>query len=211
MCLNPGDSLVNIDSCIQLPITKSIQNDKQGFSQLFENCFHQYYESLHRYAYTITKSNHDAGDIVQFVFAKWWEKGETLVIQQDIRSYLYKTVYNQSLNYVRNKRNRKTDLVDFGDSDIDSIPSKTEDLLLNKELVTQLNRALEMLPPQCKLIFYKSRFEEKKYSEIAAELNLSVKTVEAQIGKALKILRQKLFENNVSILLFIISFMYRVF
>ena len=66
-------------------------------------------------------------------------------------------------------------------------------------MMARLNAELEKLPPQCKLIFYKSRFEEKKYAEIAEELSLSIKTVETQIGKALKILRQKLFEDTIGI------------
>lgn len=166
-----------------------------------------YYEGLHRYAYTIVKDNHDAGDIVQFVFTKWWEKGEGLIIRQDIRHYLYRTVHNQCLNYVRNKKNRKTYCQDFAENQENVVMSSSDDPLITKEIINKVNRELENLPPQCKLIFYKSRFEEKKYAEIASELNLSIKTVEAQIGKALKILRQKLFEDNVSILLALIYFL----
>lgn len=173
--------------------------DRERFSQVFEHCFHLYYEGLYRYAYTIVRNNHDAADIVQLVFAKWWEKGEQLVIIQDTRHYLYRTVRNQALNVVRNRKTRKTELHDF------STPQKREsnavnsDPLLGKEMMARLNAELEKLPPQCKLIFYKSRFEEKKYAEIAEELSLSIKTVETQIGKALKILRQKLFEDTIGI------------
>src|SRR5688572_23544713 len=180
--------------------TSSRHNDRQRFRQFFENCFHLYYESLHRYAYTIVKNNHDAADIVQFVFTKWWAKGETLVIHQDIRHYLYRTVRNQALNHVRNLRNRKTDLRDFT-SDTGNIRDlNSGDPVIKKELTNKLNAELENLPPQCRLIFVKSRFEQKKYAEIAEELSLSIKTIEAQIGKALKILRQKLFEDRINIL-----------
>ncbi|HET9277644.1 MAG TPA: RNA polymerase sigma-70 factor [Flavitalea sp.] len=191
--------------------TRRIQNNKQSFRQFFENCFHMYYEGLHRYAYTIIKNNHDAGDIVQLVFTKWWEKGEALIIQQDIRHYLYRTVHNQCLNYARNIKNRKTYSYDFGSNQEGTAIVESHDPLITKEIINKVNRELENLPPQCKLIFYKSRFEEKKYAEIASELNLSIKTVEAQIGKALKILREKLFEDNVSILLLLICFLNKIF
>ena len=196
---------------ITLDNTRGIQNDKQQFRQFFENCFHLYYEGLHRYAYTILKDNHEAGDIVQLVFTKFWEKGEGLIIHQDIRHYLYRTIHNQCLNYVRNKRNRKTYSHDFTNNLEGANKPEFYDPIITKEIINKVNRELENLPPQCKRIFYKSRFERKKYSEIASELDLSVKTVEAQIGRALKILRQKLFEDNVSILFVVIYFLNKIF
>ena len=162
-----------------------------------------YYDSLHRYAYTILKNNHDAADIVQLVFTKWWERGENLVIHQDIRPYLYRSVHNQCLNFLRDKKNRKTDSVDFFTSQADIVALDSGNPLERKELFTRLKCELEKLPPQCKLIFYKSRFEHRKYAEIATELNLSVKTVEAQMGKALRILRERLYGQNINMFLFI--------
>ena len=173
--------------------------DRERFSQVFEHCFHLYYEGLYRYAYTIVRNNHDAADIVQLVFAKWWEKGEQLVIIQDTQHYLFRTVRNQALNVVRNRKTRKTELHDFSTPQKGESNSFNSDPLLGKEMMARLNAELEKLPPQCKLIFYKSRFEEKKYAEIAEELGLSIKTIETQIGKALKILRQKLFEDTIGI------------
>jgi RNA polymerase sigma-70 factor (ECF subfamily) len=169
-----------------------------------------YYDSLHRYAYTILKNNHDAADIVQLVFAKWWERGESLIIHQDIRQYLYRTVHNQCLNFLRNKKNRKTHSIDFFTSKTDIGALDCGDPLERKELRNRLACELEKLPPQCKLIFYKSRFEERKYAEIATELNLSIKTVEAQMGKALRILRERLYGQNINMLLFITFFLNRI-
>ena len=190
---------------------RSIPGENKRFRQLFENCFHQYYESLHRYAYTILKDNHEAGDIVQLVFTKWWEKGENLIIHQDIRHYLYRTVHNQCLNSVRNKKNRKTYSKDFASQMQNIVLIDSRDPIITREIVNKISHALETLPPQCKLIFHKSRFEEKKYAEIASELNLSIKTVEAQIGKALRILRQKLYEDNVSVLVLLAFFLNKMF
>jgi RNA polymerase sigma-70 factor (ECF subfamily) len=157
------------------------------------------------------RDNHDAADIVQSVFLKWWEKGESLTFQQDVRYYLFRAVHNQSLNYLRNKKNRKTHSVDFGTSHSDIEKSESENPVARQELSTKLTAELGNLPPQCKLIFYKSRFEEKKYSEIALELKLSVKTVEAQIGKALKILRERFQGENISLVALISYLMNKIF
>lgn len=149
------------------------------------------------------KSNHDAADVVQLVFTKWWEKGEGLIIRGDVRPYLYRTVHNQCLNLLRNRKNRKTDSVDFGTVQMNIPTADSEDRLVKKEIAAKLMVELNNLPPQCKLIFFKSRFEEKKYSEIAMELHLSIKTVETQIGKALKILREKLHGENINMIVLI--------
>lgn len=169
-----------------------------------------YYEGLHRYAYTIVKNTHDAADIVQFVFTKWWDKGERLIIHQDIRHYLYRSVHNQSLNFLRNRKNRKTQSVDFGASALNIIAPDPSDPIIRKELITTLSTAINNLPPQCRLIFFKSRFEEKKYAEIAAELNLSIRTVEVQIGKALKILRERLYGENSNLFACTAFFLYSI-
>jgi len=101
-------------------------------------------------------------------------------------------------------------LQDFGSGQVNIIDTETNDALIRKEFVNKVNLEMENLPSQCKLIFYKSRFEGKKYAEIASDLNLSVKTVEAQIGKALKILRQRLYEDNILVLLALTYFLNRI-
>jgi RNA polymerase sigma-70 factor, ECF subfamily len=172
-------------------LEKSINNEASTFRALFEECFHLHYEGLHRYAYTILKDNEYANDVVQTVFARWWENKELITQQQTPQYYLYTALRNRCLNHIRDKKNRKTQLVDFGGKDEQGF-TVAEDPILSKELSTQIMLAIEDLPPQCKLIFCKNRFGGMKYAEIAQEMNLSVKTVEAQIGKALKILRGKL-------------------
>lgn len=86
-----------------------------------------------------------------------------------------------------------------------AIQQHFNDTLISRENINMITEALESLPPQCKLIFFKSRFGKLKYAEIAKEMNLSVKTVEVQVGKALKILREKLSEVLVLFMLFLIQ------
>ena len=186
--------------------TGSINGNSHDFRELFETCFHEYYEGLHRYAFTIVRERQQAKDIVQSVFCKWWEKRREISIETSFKSYLYAAVYHQSLNHVRNTKNRKTFTVDFGEKNIDTAEENREEMENRTELEYKLKNAIEDLPPRCKLIFLKSKFEKKKYSEIAAELNISVKTVEVQIGKAFNLLRGRL-KNDSSEIFYLLLFM----
>lgn len=152
-----------------------------------------HFEGLHRYAFTMIKENDSARDLVQAVFVNWWEGGRKIEMRKDPQHYLYTSVRNHCLNYIRNKKNRKTFSVDFSEFSGEAT-EKHSDPVLYKEFQVMIESVLSGLPPQCERIFRMSRFEEMKYAEIARELNLSVKTVEVQIGKALKILRAKLGE-----------------
>ncbi|NLR77898.1 RNA polymerase sigma-70 factor [Chitinophaga eiseniae] len=154
---------------------------------LVEHYFHTYYESLHRYAFTILKDNDQAKDAVQAVFLKLWEKRSTIDEEQSVKSYLYTAVYNYCLNVKRHDKIR-----DRYTTESNAIGYEEGNQLVGKEVNQRIMGEITALPPQCQLIFTKSRFEGKKYATIAAEMNLSVKTVEAQMGKALKILREKL-------------------
>ncbi|MBV8253385.1 MAG: RNA polymerase sigma-70 factor [Chitinophaga sp.] len=159
--------------------------------------FNAYFEVLHRYAYTILRDNDEAKDAVQAVFLKLWEKRTELKEEQSVKSYLYTAVYHQCLNMKRHEKIKEKYVAENNKPLYD--PGND---LISKERSNQILQEIENLPTQCKLIFSKSRFEGKKYSEIAAELSLSVKTVEAQIGKALKTLRKKL----LGIMIIIFSF-----
>lgn len=165
-----------------------------------ERHFQTYFEGLYRYAFTILKNNDNAKDAVQAVFVKLWEKRATIDEQQSIQAYLYTSVYNHCLNVKRNEKVRDAYIQN------NAYPQHFfPDELVSRENIKQITAALESLPPQCKQIFFKSRFEKMKYAEIATEMNLSVKTIEVQIGKALKILREQLSEVLILLLLFLIQ------
>jgi RNA polymerase sigma-70 factor (ECF subfamily) len=160
--------------------------------ELFEQLFHTYYEKLHYYAYTILKDSEEASDIVQTAFVKLWEKMGEIDIHDNLGGYLYRSVHNLSLNLLRQDKNRRKYVTaQRRDSDAWTV-NDTRDKLLVSEWGTRIKEAMDSLPTQCGIIFRKSREEGKKYSEIAGELGISVKTVEVQMGKALKLLRSKL-------------------
>jgi len=163
-----------------------------NFEKFFEESFAQLFGGLHRYAFTLLKDNEMAHDAVQSVFVKWWET-QKRIDYNSIKPYLYTAVYRQCLNVIRNE---KTKSLRYESYKYDHAASliMSDDATALKELDDQIRETIDQLPPQCKVIFEKSRFEDKRYGEIADEMNLSVKTVEAQMGKALRILRERLKE-----------------
>lgn len=164
-----------------------------------EEYFQLFFEGLHRYAFTFLRDNDAAKDAVQEVFVRLWEKRERLDASQSVKAYLYTSVYHYCLNIKRHEKVKREYTATQQEP-----AAVSNDTLLSKEAALQIRKALDSLPPQCRLIFCKSRFEDKKYAAIAAEMNLSVKTVEAQMGKALKILRQKLSGLNIAILILLL-------
>jgi RNA polymerase sigma-70 factor, ECF subfamily len=155
--------------------------------EVYKQCFFEYFESLFHYAFTIVKNNAEAKDIVQTVFVKLWEKRNDVNLATSARSYLYTSVYHLCLNSVRDHKNRERH-----HENLQPVDSTNRNPAEDKETRLRIQQAIDALPPKCREVFYKSRFEGKKYSVIANEMNISVKTVEAQMGKALKYLREQL-------------------
>jgi len=163
---------------------------QKGDQQAFDALFRTWYAPLCRYAARLLDGDmDDAEDVVQQTFIKLWEQRETLPIQFSVKAYLYKMVHNRSLNRLRDAQTRRRHSeisVSFGN---DMAPPVEV-----SDLQTRLHAALEQLPTECRRIFELSRFEELKYREIADQLNISIKTVETQMGKALRLMRVHLAE-----------------
>lgn len=163
------------------------QYDDKAFEQMFK----AHYKELHSYANVMLRDEDTAEEIVQSMFLKFWEKRELLNVQTSIKAYLYKCVYNDSLNYLKHQK-VKTKYQDFAAYTMNDHHEAASSRVELTELQYKLQEALNELPEHCRTIFQMSRFEELKYREIAEQLDLSIKTVENQMGKALKILRLKL-------------------
>ncbi len=159
----------------------------------FEQLFHDYHAKLHRYAFTFLKDTDAASDIVQLVFKKLWEKRDELLMEEHIKAYLYKATHNLCLNSIRDQKLR-TRHVQAMALKSPMVADNARDKVVMNELSVKIKTVTDSLPTQCRLVFIKSRMEGMKYADIANELNISVKTVEAQIGKALKIFRAQLGE-----------------
>ncbi len=132
-----------------------------------------------------------AKEIVHTVFLNLWEKKSTLDPGSSVKSYLFTSVRNRCLNYLRDQRKFKKDVlfditVEMATAESSSVHLETA------ELQQQIDEALDHLPEKCRQVFELNRFEGLKYKDIAETLGISVKTVEAQMSKALKILREHL-------------------
>ncbi len=168
-----------------------ISGIREGSEHAFEELFRGYYPRLSRYALSLLKDLDEAEEVVQNVFLNIWEKKESLEITLSLKSYLYRAVHNFCLNRIKHLQVRdahKDYTVYVFSEGADSL----NEVLHGHELEIQIENAVKKLPEQCQLVFRMSRFEELKYQEIADRLHISVKTVENQIGKALKILRNEL-------------------
>lgn len=169
-------------------------------SSAFEQVFKAHFKNLHAYAFTILKDEDEAEEMVQQVFFKLWERAENLSFTGSVAAYLYRAVHNESMNYLRHQKVKSTHQMHVAYR----MKNETENSarkVMTKELEDKFQSALAELPEQCRTIFQLSRFEEMKYREIADKLDISVKTVENQMGKALKIMRSKLAEYIISLLI----------
>ncbi len=159
----------------------------------FERLFKEHYAPLHRYAFRTVGDTDAAEEIVQATFARLWEKRHSLRIDGAPQAYLYRAVHNAALNHLEHQKVRgkhRAHLLHRGeDTAPDGAPERRA-----RAIEARLDAALRALPEACRTVFQLSRFEELKYREIAGRLGISPKTVEAQMGKALRILRVELAE-----------------
>ena len=174
------------------------QKDEAAFEQVFKTHF----KRLHAYAYTILRDEVEAEEMVQQVFFKLWERNENLSLSGSVSSYLYRAVHNESLNYIKHQKVRSNHQLHVAYSMKNEVEHPAKKVMAS-DLEKKIHTALNELPEQCRTIFQMSRFDELKYREIADKLGISVKTVENQMGKALKLLRQKLVDFLIFISLFI--------
>jgi RNA polymerase sigma-70 factor (ECF subfamily) len=172
---------------------------RRGDEQAFEKTFRQYYPRLCNYAGSLLKDEEEGEEVVQTVFLTIWEKREDLEITLSLKSYLYRAVHNHCLNRFKHASVREVHREHTLYFSSDSHESVTEVIHAN-ELQERIEKAVSNLPEQCQKAFRMSRFEELKYQEIADQLGISIKTVENQIGKALKILRTELADYLPSVL-----------
>ena len=160
---------------------------------IFEKLFFDYYHDLCNYAHTYLNDEMLAEDIVQSFFKELWEKGTFLTIKKNIKSYLYKSVRNDCLDHLKSKF-AQTSFESF-----ENIEIETDESGFNhpdsEKLLKLIDEAIKQLPSKCQVIFRLSRFSEMKHKEIAEELKLSLKTVENQIGIAIKRIKEHISTN----------------
>lgn len=167
-----------------------------------EILFRQYYAGLCKSLFKILRDATLAEDIVQEVFLKVWEMRDTLKMEDAIQSYLYRSCYNAALNFLKQQK-RHTDL-DTLETPLPGTETAEKQLHF-QETEARIQQAIEALPPKTKIVFTLSRFEELSYKEIAARLDISVKSVEKHMGIALQRLRENLKDYLVTALLLLLQ------
>jgi RNA polymerase sigma-70 factor (ECF subfamily) len=195
-CLNHKISVLNFifaenTSSVEFNGPEYWQKIQKGDKQAFELMFRTYYQPLCNYACSTVKDMDDAQEIVQNTFFNIWNKKNSLDVRSSMKAYLYRAVHNDCLNRLKHAKVKR-----MYAEDQQAVMTRTSEdsskQMQVKELNVLVNKAIDSLPEQCGHIFKLSRFESMKYSEIAEHLNISVKTVENHMGKALKILREQL-------------------
>lgn len=158
--------------------------------EAFEQVFKQFYAPLVVYACRYVASMDVAREIVQDFFVRFYEKRESLNIGVSLKSYLYRSVYNCCINHLnqRNIQDRHLKTIELERDHEENMEAEINTI----ELEYRIDEIINELPAKCRQIFRMNRLEGLRNEEIAKQLNLSKRTVETQISKALKILRKKL-------------------
>ncbi|MDR2148106.1 MAG: RNA polymerase sigma-70 factor [Tannerella sp.] len=171
-----------------------IPASKTGDVRLFEEVFNTYYSVLCNYAASIIKDQSMAEDVVSDMFLNLWEGRDHLMIETSLKSYLFKSTYNQCLNALKHVQVENQ----YRDFFLHHSPLSEDGTdyplsgIIENEIYDILQKTLEQLPEQCRKIFIMSRINGMKHEEIAQELGISINTVRTQIHRALEKLRVEL-------------------
>ena len=159
------------------------RGDEAAFAKLYA----LYSKRLTAFSISILQSSEMAEEVVEDVFVKLWNKRGSLVSIDNISVYLYIATKNQTLSYLSDKA-KKLITAPFDDlnTSIEAIHQDPHSLLISSEMLARVNAAIEALPPRCKMIFKLIREDGLKYKEVAAILNISVNTIDAQMAIAVK-------------------------
>lgn len=165
----------------------------QGDAKAFECLFRLYYTRLTLFANRFLNNIAASEEIVSDIFVTLWENGHEINFTGNVSSYLFRSVKNKCLNYLKHQKIENL-YVNYLQKQhlLEETLSTAESPYLEKEMALQISTALESLPEKCREIFMMSRFDHMKYKEIANKLSLSPKTVERQISIALDKLRSLL-------------------
>jgi RNA polymerase sigma-70 factor (ECF subfamily) len=173
---------------------------RAGERTALQSIFDEQYQPVCQAIFRFVQDPGLTEDLAQEVFVRFWEKREQISIDSNLGAYLRRMAVNEALAYVRKKTRFQADELPV------HLPghfaASADQALEASELAQRITLAIQSLPPRCQAIFQLSRFENKTYQEIADQLDISIKTVENQMGKALKILREQLGDYLAVLLLF---------
>ncbi|UCH14181.1 MAG: RNA polymerase sigma-70 factor [Bacteroidales bacterium] len=175
-----------------------IKGINRGDKKTFDLAFKSYYPGLCVFAKDFLRSADAAREITQEVFLSLWEKRGKLQIKSSLKAYLYRSVHNRCLNYIRDDLKLSHKEINFdqlknqADLLFNDVPEGIYDQIFSGRIEQDLETEIEQLPEQCKTIFRLCRYENLTYPEIAKQLNISLSTVKTQMSRAMKKLREKM-------------------
>lgn len=172
-------------------INNSLRELKKGSTYALENIFNLYADRLFYHALKFVNNKETAEEIVQDVFIAIWENRKELNIKSSLESYLYTSVKNRAISYLR-KKIISLEANDLSYADNIADDNKTDASIEYAELTKELKKVIELLPERCKIIFTLSRNSGLTYKQIAEELNISPESVKTQIGIALSKIKSHL-------------------
>lgn len=188
-----------------------MNNDQQLFSKIqdgdkksFELLFKTYYAPLCLFVRQYISDLDEGEEIVQGFFLKLWEDRNKIIIATTVRSYLYGAIKNRCLNYIKHQKIKQQHVSEVLNTNASE--KHASNFFMEVDLMKKIEASIDSLPPRRKEIFVLSREQGLKYREIAEKLGISIKTVEAQMGQALKDLREKLKDYKQLLVSFIILF-----
>jgi RNA polymerase sigma-70 factor, ECF subfamily len=167
-----------------------VEQVRAGNDAAYDEVFHTWYPTLVRVAAALVRDGDAAEEVAQDVMHELWRRRETLDPTASLRAYLLRSVRNRSLNHLRHLRVRRE-----SEAEVEALydePLAADQPIVARELADAVQAAFDELPPRCREVFELSRIRGLKYAEIAETLGISQKTVEAQMGKALRVMRERL-------------------
>ncbi|MFN8581101.1 MAG: RNA polymerase sigma-70 factor [Gemmatimonadaceae bacterium] len=169
-----------------------VRRIRSGDERALESVFRAHYAGMAAFVQRYVLAPDVAEELVQDIFLKLWSRREQLADIESLKTYLYRAVRNQALNWLRRRKLERKWEEEHG-TDTDPVaPVAADDDASEQEIAAAVREAVDRLPPRCREIFLMSRDGGLTYNEIAQSLDISVKTVETQMGRALKALRTSL-------------------
>jgi len=163
---------------------------RAGDHEAFDTIFRTHYPQLVSLAESMLRQRATAEEVVQDVLLELWRRRESLVVEESLRAYLFRATRNRVLNEIRHDKVVEKSIPYVAMEASASPPALST--IVEREIDAAVREAVSGLPERCREVFELSRGQGLRYAEIAVALGISVKTVEAQMGKALRILREKL-------------------
>lgn len=187
-----------------------VEQIRNGNKTAFESVFKMYYSHLCSYANKFVLDVDVSEEIIQELFFQIWQKKEDLNITTSLKSYLFRAAHNSSLNYIKHKNIQLKYQEQTLAQQQDIFYEQTVSSELN-DLQERIRQAIDKLPTERRKVFVLNRYDELSYKEVADKLNISVKTVENQIGKALKFLREELKDYLPVLMFFYFELFIKIF